>query len=360
MATILLTGFPGFLGSALLERVLDRDPDATAVCLVQSKFAGLAKQRVDALVAAAAGRDGRIRLVEGDITESGLGLSEDPAEEITEIHHLAAVYDLSVARDVGMRINVDGTRNVLEFAKRCPKLERLQYVSTCYVAGSYPGRFAETDLEKGQEFNNFYEETKYLAEVDVQAAMREGLPATIYRPSIVVGDSRTGATQKYDGPYFVMQWLMRQRGLAVLPTVGNTHRHRLNVVPRDFVIDALAHLTGLQDNAGVVYQLADPAPLTINGLVDEMAEAVGRRVVRVRLPLGLAKASIDKVPGVFKLLRIPSASIDYFVEPTTFDTTNATAALEPAGIHCPSFPSYVGALVEYMRAHRDVSSAAMI
>src|SRR6185295_13240080 len=107
------------------------------------------------------------------------------------------------SREVGMRVNVDGTRHVLDFAAAQPSLERLHYVSTCYVSGRYQGVFAESDLEKGQTFNNYYEETKYLAEVEVQRRMREGLPATIYRPSVVVGDSTSGATQKYDGPYFV-------------------------------------------------------------------------------------------------------------------------------------------------------------
>ena len=109
-----------------------------------------------------------------------------------------------------MRINVDGTRNVLDFAQEARNLRRLHYVSTCYVSGRTAGVFTEHDLEKGQSFNNYYEETKYLAEVEVQQRMRAGLPTTIYRPAIVVGDSRTGATQKYDGPYFVIRWLLRQ------------------------------------------------------------------------------------------------------------------------------------------------------
>jgi len=120
-----------------------------------------------------------------------------------------------------MKVNVEGTRHMLDFADGCSSLRRFQYVSTCYVSGRYAGIFRETDLSKGQTFNNFYEETKYLAEVEVQEQMRQGLPATIYRPAIVVGDSRTGDTQKYDGPYFAIRWLLRQPGIAIMPVVGD-------------------------------------------------------------------------------------------------------------------------------------------
>ena len=96
---------------------------------------------------------------------------------------------------------------------------RFHYVSTCYVSGRYSGVFGEEDLEKGQTFNNFYEETKYHAEVEVQKRMKNGFPATVYRPAIVVGDSHTGATQKFDGPYYVIRWLLKQPYVAIMPMV---------------------------------------------------------------------------------------------------------------------------------------------
>ncbi|HKR66235.1 MAG TPA: SDR family oxidoreductase, partial [Thermoanaerobaculia bacterium] len=231
MPSIFFTGFPGFLGSELLPRVLARSDD-DAVCLVQPKFRALAEERASKIDAR------RIRIVEGDLTAP---LDHIDAHDIRAIYHLAAVYDLGVSREIGMRVNVTGTQRVLDLASRAPRLERLHYVSTCYVSGRYDGVFREDDLEVGQVFNNFYEETKYLAEMEVRRRMRD-LPTTIYRPSVVVGDSATGATQKFDGPYFVMQWLMRQPRLALLPVVGDPKRYRFNVVPRDFVIRAIAHL----------------------------------------------------------------------------------------------------------------------
>jgi thioester reductase-like protein len=262
-----------------------------------------------------------------------------------------------VKRDFAMRVNVDGTRHVLDFAERCRSLRRFQYISTCYVSGRYDGTFTELDLEKGQTFNNYYEETKYLAEVDVQKRMHGGLPATIYRPSVVVGDSRTGATQKYDGPYFVMQWLLRQPRLAFLPMAGNPKRHRFNVVPRDFILSAIEHLSALPQSLGKVYQLADPDPLTVDETVNAVAQATGRTVIRIPLTRGIAKFSLDHVPGVYRLMRIPSAAVDYFVHPTLYDTTNAQADL--GALKIPRFRDYLPRLVDFVRAHPEIGSAAM-
>ncbi len=360
MSTILFTGFPGFLGSELLPRLLRRKPHDVALCLVQAKFATLARQRAQQIAAFDRSLVGRIEIVEGDITAGGLGIDGSAANRITEIFHLAAVYDLSVARELGMRINVDGTRNMLEFAAKCPDLRRFHYISTCYVSGHYRGLFTEADLAKGQQFNNFYEETKYLAEVEIQDAMRRGMPITIYRPSVVVGDSRTGATQKFDGPYFVVQWLLRQPRIAMLPVVGRPRNYRFNMVPRDFVIDAIDHLSSLEESRGKVYQLADPSPLTVHETIEVIARACHRRVIRIPTTKAMAKTAIERLPGVYRLMRIPAPAVDYFVHPTSYDTTNASGDLAPAGISVPRLESYVGRLIDFMRAHPEIGSSAMV
>lgn len=341
MRNILFTGFPGFLGSELLPRVLQRDEAATVVCLVQSKFAPLARER-------AATFGARVRIVEGDIT-TAIRL----APEFDEIYHLAAIYDLGVARDLGMRVNVDGTRHVVDFAERC-NVKRLHYVSTCYVSGRHDGEFRETDLDVGQTFNNFYEETKFLAEVEVR---KRGVPATIYRPSVVVGNSETGATQKYDGPYFVIQWLMRQPRIAMLPVIGRPARYRFNCVPSDYIVNSIDKLSGAPSSAAIrCYQLADPNPLTVDETIKTLARATGRRVLRIPLPKSVAKFSIDHVPGVYALMRIPSPAIDYFVHPTTYDTSNAAADL---GFAPPPLDAYAQTLVTFFAAHREIGSRAM-
>lgn len=346
MPTLFFTGYPGFLGSELLPRLLRRSPDLRACCLVQPKFAGLARERAKPL-------GDRVEIVEGDITKPLQASTDD----VVEIWHLAAIYDLAVKRELGMRINVDGTRHVLDFADRCRSLRRFQYVSTCYVSGRFPGVFRETDLEKGQTFNNYYEETKYLAEVDVQKRMRAGLAATIYRPAIVVGDSATGETQKYDGPYFIMQWILRQPKIAVLPVLFGGNKYAINVVPRDFIMNAIERLSAMPQSLGKVYQLADPDPMTIVESIRAIAQATGRTIVRIPLPKWAVKSSLDYVPGVYRLIRIPSAAVDYFVHPTRYDTTNARTDL--GSLQIPRFRDYLPNLVTFVRAHPEISASAM-
>jgi nucleoside-diphosphate-sugar epimerase len=337
LRTIFFTGYPGFLGSALLPRVLARDSDTIAVCLVQSKFVALARERAREL-------GDRVSIVEGDIT-SAIDLA---ARDISEIYHLAAVYDLSVPRDVGMRVNVAGTRHMLDFAERCRSLLRFHYISTCYVSGRYDGVFREDDLDVGQHFNNFYEETKFLAEVEVRE--RIGIPTTIYRPSVVVGDSRSGETQKFDGPYYVMQWILRQPRIALLPVVGRPSKYHFNVVPRDFMIDALDFLTAR--GKATCYQLADPSPLTVDQTINAIARATGHTIIRMPLPLSVARFGAP-------LLRIPSAAVNYFTQPTAYDTTNAQRDLDGSGISVPSFADYAPRLVEFARAHPEIGAAGM-
>lgn len=357
--TVLLTGFPGFLASALLPSILRRT-GGPAVCVVQSKYAAMASGRVAELVAADPAFEGRIELVEGDITRPGLALDGRAPAELSEVWHLAAVYDLAVGRDLAVAVNVDGTRHVLDLAEGYPDLERVHYFSTCYVSGRYEGDFGEDDLEVGAPFNNHYEETKHAAEAELRRRMAGGLPATIYRPSIVVGDSRTGETQKYDGPYFVIQWLLRQPRFAVLPLPGNPRATRGNVVPRDFVIDAVAYLSGHPDSRGRTYQLADWHPQTVAEMANVLGEATGRRLIKIPVPRTTAKAAIERVPGVDRLLRIPPEVLDYFAHPTNYLTDHAQSDLTGSGIAPPPFPSYAGRLVDFMRRHPEIGSAAMV
>lgn len=358
-SVILFTGFPGFLGRELLPRVLGREPELRALCVVQQKFMVQARAAVAELSAATPALTGRIELAIGDITLPDLGLPAGAAARVRDVYHLAAIYDLAVPSALADKVNVGGTRNVLDFAERCPGLRRVHYVSTCYVSGRYTGIFAETDLEKGQRFNNHYESTKHLAEVVVRQRMVAGLPATIYRPAVVVGDSRTGATQKLDGPYYLIKWLLRQGPVALLPFIGDPSRFRFNMVPCDFVVDAITYLSGLPESLGKTYALADPEPPTCEEVLDLMAAAVDKRVLRVPLSPGLARAAIRRVPGVHRLLQLPAELVDYMEHPTHYDSRATHAALAAAGIHPGRFADHVKVMVAFTREHMQVSSAAM-
>jgi thioester reductase-like protein len=354
--SVFLTGFPGFLGSALVDRLLDRWEQLR--CLVQPKFREAAEDRAADL----AGEDWRDSIVlhEGDITEPGLGLDDEAREtiraETEELFHLAAVYDLAVERAVGEAVNVDGTRQVLDLSEDC-NLDRFHYVSTCYVSGRHDGVFGPDDLDVGQSFNNHYEATKFAAEVLVQERMADGLPATVYRPAITVGDSETGATQKYDGPYYVLRWLQRCPGVAPLPVFPGASGTELNVVPRNFVVDAVDHLSQHGD-AGAVYQLCDPNPPTIPELTRLFADVTGTRVLPVPSTPGLAKRLLGTGLGR-SLVGIPPEALDYFTHPTTYVAPNARRDLAGSGIACPPFESYVERLAAFVRDNPRVGSDAM-
>lgn len=357
-----MTGFPGFLGSALLGRLLARRPGEDAVLLVQERHLEQARGRLAEIEAEQPHVAGRVTLVIGDIVAPGLGLSEDDRAlvgDVSEVWHLAAVYDLAVPEYVARRVNVEGTQRILDFCNAQPALRRLQYVSTCYVSGRYEGEFPEDHLEMGQELRNHYESTKYDAERLVRAAMAEWLPATIYRPGIVVGDSTTGATQKYDGPYFLATLMRRQPRVALVPAVGDADEVRVCLVPRDFVLDAMDVLSVDEATIGRTFALTDPDPPTVRELVDTFARHLHKRVVWVPLPVGLTRAAVA-LPGMSTLLGLPAESVEYFASPTTYSTANTTSALEGTGVSCPPFADYAGRLVEFMLAHPEVDSAAMV
>jgi nucleoside-diphosphate-sugar epimerase len=264
------------------------------------------------------------------------------------VWHLAAVYDLAVSRDVGRRVNVDGTRHVLELAKGASGFERLQYVSTAYVSGNVRGVFRETDLDVGQGFKNHYEETKFQAEVEV---VRSGLPATIYRPGVVVGDSKTGETAKFDGPYAVLRLMEKLPSPGLFPRVGRG-TGTVNIVPVDFVTSAMVALSGAPSSRGRTYHLCDPQPHSPAELTDMFAEAFGKRYLYLPVPLGLARACL-RPSGLQRYFGLTPETLDYFHDAVRHDTTQATRDLGALGVECPRLGDYLPKLIEFYRAHRE-------
>ena len=348
--TIFLTGFPGFIAGRLVER-LARD-GARFQLLVQPALAGRAREEVARLALETGAPEGNFRLLEGDITREDLGLSAPDLEEArggaTVVFHLAAVYDLAVSREVGLRVNVEGTRNVNRFALGLPKLGRYHYVSTCYVAGRRTGVILESELRHGEGFRNNYEETKYLAELEVDALKRE-LPVTIHRPSVVCGDSRTGETAKYDGVYYLIQYLRMSPRALSLANIGNSEV-RLNVVPVDYVVEAMAALARDERAAGETVQIADPAPLTTEELFDLISRNLAGRESLLTVPAPLVRTTLN-IPLNEKVTGLPRVGVPYFFLKQTYDTARATALLGPRGVHCPRFPDYVPALLDFVERH---------
>jgi thioester reductase-like protein len=346
----LVTGFPGFIGRRLVARLVADDPEARAVALVEERMLEPAREAADAIDAE------RIEVLAGDIGESGLGLSDSDRErlrsEVRRVYHLAAIYDLAVPLTVAQRVNVDGTGNVLELCAEAESLERLAYVSTAYVAGMRTGIVYEHELVMGQEFKNHYESTKFQAEAWVREYM-DRVPTTILRPAIVVGDSRTGETQKFDGPYFILRTIAEaERSGRSVFQFGRADAP-FNVVPVDFVVEAIAAAAADPAAAGETLHLVDPEPLTASELTSALSREYAGREPRGRIPPRLVRATL-RIPAVRERFGgAPPESIVYLNHPVRFDTRRAVALLSPHGLRPPNFPDYVGAMVAFFREHED-------
>ncbi|MCU1289230.1 MAG: Sterol-4-alpha-carboxylate 3-dehydrogenase [Acidobacteria bacterium] len=345
--TIFLTGFPGFIAERLVERL--SAPNTKFYLLVQSSFAEKARRDVEKIAQRTDVLKENFELIVGDITLENLGIGEKDLEKVrsetTSVFHLAAVYDLSVEKDLAFLVNAEGTKNVNDFVRSLQNLRRYNYVSTCYVAGQRKGEILETELEHDAGFRNYYEETKYLAELSVEKLKSE-VPTTIFRPSVVVGDSRTGETAKYDGIYYLMLYLRKAPNLLRFINVGNVNV-KLNLVPVDFVVEGIAALAADEAATGKTIALADPNPLTTEELFDAISEAlVGKKSVIKPSPKLIEWSLHLKVSP--PMTGLPFPAVPYFFIPQTYSTSVAEKLLKPHNVACPNFRTYVGNLLKFV------------
>ncbi len=358
--TIFFTGFPGFIGKRLIIKLLEANPDLRFLALVQDKFRETAEKAVEELASVVPVARNNIELLSGDLTLDGLGfdtsLQARLCREVTEIWHLAAVYDLAVPEKIAWQINVEGTRRILELCEQAKHLEQFVYVSTCYVAGLRTGLILEEELDYGQGFKNHYESTKFEAEVLVRQRMSR-IPTIIIRPAIVVGDSQTGATDKYDGPYMFARLyadlenrnlLQHFRGVP-LPAVGRGDAY-FNIVPVDYLVNAMIVITANPKARGKTFQIADPDPCTTRELFDLVGESFGLKPTRGFLPIPLVRV-LTKIPALGEFLGFPEQSLDYVDHNAVFDCQNTLDFIKAAGLRCPSPREYIPRMVEYTREH---------
>lgn len=344
---VLFTGAGGFLGRYILRHYLDRG-DRDLFLLENGLFCKRLNDFLDGLKLAPEKR-ARIKVLEGDITVPDLKLGAQTAREVkdrtTHVIHLAALYNLSAPRDVSVRINVDGTRNVLDFAEACPNLKRFGHMSTFAVSGAYTGLFTEADFDKGQEFKNFYEETKFLSEKLVRERWNR-IPTVIGRPTIVVGHSKTGAIEKIDGPYYV--FVMISRCLHFL--MVRCGKVRCHIAPVDYVTDGFYTIFEEPGTEGKAYCFGDPNPMLYDDFFDLVCEHWPRFKPLLRLPPSIMKY-IFGIPLMDKITGVTHESFMYAGGELEVSVSNARSVLGPKGIDCPPVSAYVDVMIKYFREH---------
>ena len=363
-ATILFTGFPGFIGKRIVEILRDEKPAARFMFLVQDKYVSLAHAAIGQLAKGAPGFETRCEILLGDLTEPDLGLDDATrkriAGQISEVWHLAAVYDLAVGEKTAYRVNVEGTGRMLELCGQVKKLDKLVYFSTCVVSGKRTGLVLEDEFEMGQGFNNHYESTKFEAESLVREKM-DRIPTILIRPSVVIGDSTTGETDKFDGPYFLLRLLARatQAGATKairLPGAGQADVS-FNMIPVDYLAKAACAIAADNKNLGCCFQISDPAPMTARELFDRSYDAFGLGRTWGMAPVWLVD-QVAKVPVLGQKLGVPLQVLPYLSQYTVFDNQNTDRALSGTSIACPNIRSYFDTIVNYVKDRPEFSGKA--
>jgi thioester reductase-like protein/short-subunit dehydrogenase len=360
----LVTGGTGFLGRAVLARLLARE-DCEAV------YALVRRSSVDKLRRRTRDLDGADKLVTvpGDLTVDRLGLDDetvdDLAGQVDEVLHLGAVYDVTADDAANRAANVDGTRHVVtvtaELGARC-----LHHVSSVAVAGEHTGVFTEDDFDLGQQFGNPYHETKFAAEKIVRE--ESTTPWRVYRPAVVVGDSQTGEMDKVDGPYYLMGAISALGRLPSLLRVPAPELGATNIVPVDFVAEAMVRLVHTPDLDGRAFHLVSPRPQPISEVYNALAgplgapkllpvlpDVVGTALTRAAEGIGATAAGGSARDIALAEFDIPPEVIPHLTFPCVFTADATTEALD--GLTAPEFGDYAPVLVQYWREHLDPNRA---
>lgn len=345
----LITGFPGFLSHNIVRELLKQDKVSKVYLLHLDSMREQAEEGIRKLGFSS---DAEIILVEGDITRTNLDMAEEKILEISEeveyVWHLAAIYDLAVPQDIAQNINVEGTRQVNDFCQTFPRLKRYVYFSTAFIAGSRKGELMEDELIRPDRFHNFYERTKYEAEVLVDE-LKDKLPITIIRPGIVKGNSETGETVKFDGPYFIMNMFKRLSFLPWIPFLGDGTSY-INIVPVEYVVKASIYLGHEEVGKGKTYHLTDPAPLMVKDVYEHILWHMLKKKPMGSIPLSLSNWALG-FRFIRRYLKVEREALDYFTFQGKFNCQHARKDLEGTSILCPSLTSQIEKMVEFYLEH---------
>lgn len=341
--THFFTGFPGFLTSHIIDGLLKTHPGHSVVALVERRSLRAAEKQIKDR-----NWESKVELVLGDITQDNLGILDPESlfEKLDYVWHLAAIYDLAVKEEIAYKVNVDGTKKAIEFTSSVNNLKQFNYISTCYVAGEREGLIFEDELDEGQAHNNFYESTKFLAEIEVQ---KSSLPFAIFRPAIIVGDSKSGKTEKFDGPYYLFKLLNELPNW--LPSLNvRSGTSGVNIIPIDFARDAIVALGTDEKARGLVFHICDSNPMVPTDIIALSLKSLGKKAPSASIPNSIFKRAAQS-PNIEKLTGVPKEVLNYFTYNAAYDASNATRMLKKYNISCPHLSSYLPTLIDYYETH---------
>jgi NAD(P)-dependent dehydrogenase (short-subunit alcohol dehydrogenase family) len=359
-----VTGATGFIGRNLVQRLLRRE--GTVYALVRSGSRGRLEE-----LRTSWGPDGaRVVPIAGDLSQPGLGVSEEDLltlrGDVDHFFHLAAIYDMTAGAEAQEIANIDGTRHAVELAGAI-EAGCFHEVSSIAVAGLFRGEWREDMFEQAERLDvHPYFRTKHESERIVREECPR--PWRVYRPGIVVGDSRTGEIDKVDGPYYFFKMLQRARKLLPgwLPALG-IEGGEINIVPVDFVADAIDCIAHQPDLDGQAFHLTDPAPKSAGETINLFAHAADAPQAVFRLDSGVTEPAASLVrtglrffPPAKRLAKaglgeigIPAGVLNFVSYPTHFDSSRTQAVLEGSGISVPPLETYADRLWAYWERNLD-------
>jgi NAD(P)-dependent dehydrogenase (short-subunit alcohol dehydrogenase family) len=359
-----VTGATGFIGRFLVDRLLSKRKGTIHVLVrkaSQKKFDAVAKRM---------GWDmKRIDVVHGDMTAAKCGLSAAQVRalkgKVKHFFHLAAIYDLSASAESQRAANIDGTQHALDLAAAI-EAGCFHHTSSIAAAGLYPGIFREDMFEEAEGLDDPYLRTKHDSEGLVRAETR--VDWRIYRPGMVVGHSGTGEMDKIDGPYYFFTLIKKLRELLPpwMPVLG-IEGGRINIVPVDFVVDAMDHIAHKPRLDGHTFHLTDPEPMRVGEVLNTFARAGHAPEMTMRIDArmfafvpGSVRMAVGNLPPVRRFLgmllrdfRIPKSTLKFITYPTRFDSRETERALKGSGIEVPRLDTYAWRLWDYWERHLD-------
>ena len=359
-----VTGATGFIGKRLVRKLLARR-GSTVHFLVREE----SRDKIPALLDYWGVGENRARPVYGDLAKPQLGVSKTALKELTgqvdHFFHLAAVYDLKADAESQVVANIEGTRNAVALANAI-KAGIFQHVSSIAAAGLYEGVFREDMFDEAENLEHPYFATKHDSEKIVRHEFKGGW--RVYRPALVVGDSKTGEMDKVDGPYYFFKLIQRLRNMLPpwMPAVG-IEGGRINIVPVDFVVDAIDHIAHAKDQDRKAFHIVDPTPYRVGDVLNIFAKAAHAPQMTLRvnaallgfIPNSVKKGMLALTPvrriknAVMKDLGLPDDMLQFVNYPTRFDARETTALLKGTGIECPRLEDYAYRLWDYWERNLD-------